>query len=449
MSEPRLSHSPHLSDLTRGWQKLSQSLTFKLFSMSFLLLIALIPVAFIQGLVSEREHLQVNASQEINRKWSDPQTIAGPILTVPWQRQVTREKGQSRTESGYLHLLPQQLTIDGQLQPESLHRGIYRLTVYSAQLKLSGHFAAQSFTALPIAAEHIRWEQAFVSLGLSDLRGIQESVRITWGKQQRVFDPGSVTDQLYKSGIHTRVPLSPLARKTNIPFTLHLKIKGTEKLFFMPVGQETRVHLAAPWGHPSFDGAFLPDQRQVSARNFSAHWKILHLNRNYPQLWQDAQYSLEGSASGVWLMEPLSHYHKVMRSVKYALFFIGLTFLTFFLIEMLTGRLVHPLQYLLIGFAICVFYTLLLSMSELIGFEKAYAIAAGMTVALISCYSAGFLRHSGLAILSTGTLTTLYGFIYILIDQQDYALLIGSLGLFVILALVMFCSLRLPEQTTA
>lgn len=441
MQEPNL--PPLLPDLGAKWRKTRNSVTFKLFSIFGLLLVSMIPVAFVQGLVSERQQLQNTAMQEVNQKWAGQQTLAGPILTLPYRRSYTNDKKQTFTSTEYLHLLPARLDISGKMNPEILHRGIYDMIVYTSDLQLKGHFDSEEFKNLPVAAENLLWNQAFVSLGISDLRGIKDTVKLNWNGKAHSFDPGAVTDHLYEAGIHTRVPLNDKLRLSRVPFELNLALKGNQQLFFMPVGKETRIGLKAPWPDPSFDGAFLPDTRNISTQGFDANWQVLHLNRNFPQLWQGKQYSFEGSAFGVHLIQPVDHYLKVERSVKYALFFIGLTFLTFFFVEVLTKRLVHPLQYLLVGFALCVFYTLLLSISEQLGFEKAYAISATMTISLVTAYAAGFLRSLSLTAVTGGVLLSLYGFIYVILNQQDYALLMGSLGLFVVLALVMFFSRRL------
>lgn len=441
MQDP--SQIPLLPDLGAKWRKTRSSVTFKLFSIFGLLLISMIPVAFVQGLVSERQQLQTSAMEEVNQKWAGQQTIAGPVLTLPYRRSYTNDKKQTYTSTEYLHLLPAKLEIGGAMSPETLHRGIYDMIVYTSDLQLKGYFDPEQFRNLPVAPENLLWNQAFVSLGISDLRGIKDTVKLNWAGKGQSFDPGTVTEHLYASGIHTPVKLSPEQRAGRVPFDLKLSLKGNQQLFFMPVGKETRISLKAPWPDPSFDGAFLPDKRNVSATGFDASWQVLHLNRNFPQLWQGKQYSFDGSAFGVHLIQPVDHYLKVERSVKYALFFIGLTFLTFFFVEVLTKRMVHPLQYLLIGFALCVFYTLLLSISEQLGFETAYGISAAMTIVLVTAYAAGFLRSLPLTAVTGGVLVSLYAFIYVILNQQDYALLMGSLGLFVVLALVMFFSRRL------
>lgn len=442
-SRPDYTGEPPLPDLRPAWARLRQSVSFKLFAMLGLLLISLIPVAFVQDLVRERQNLQHSVTEDVNNKWAGQQTLAGPVLTLPYRKVVLNDKKQALTTRAYLHILPQKLEISGKMLPETLHRGIYDMIVYRGDLHLQGHFEPRQFQNLPVPAADLQWEQAFVSLGIPDLRGIEETVLLNWAGRQTPFDPGTVTDHLYASGIHAPVMLDAQTRGRRMAFSLDLELKGNQQLYVTPVGQETVVRLQAPWPDPSFDGAFLPDQRQVSAAGFEAQWKVLHLNRNFPQLWEDKQYSFDGSAFGVHLILPVDHYLKVMRSVKYAIFFIGLTYLTFFFVEILTRRLVHPLQYLLVGFALCVFYTLLLSISEHLGFDRAYLISALMTIALITSYAAGFLRSWPLTGLMGGILTVLYGFIYVIIYQEDYALLGGSLGLFVVLALVMFFSRRL------
>lgn len=432
---------------TLNFKKIRHSVTFKLFSMLFLLLMAMIPVAFVQSLVNERQGLQREAEQEVNQKWADQQTLQGPVLSVPYDQITvsTEENGKKKTikTRRFMHVLPEKLAIKGDLQPQKLHRGIYDIVVYSSTLNLQGHFDTTLLNHLSIPDESIHWSQAFISLGLSDLRGIEESIVMQWAGTKKVFDPGTVTDQLFEKGVHVPVVLAEKTLSKKVSFALDLKLKGNQRLFFAPVGKETEVQLKAPWGSPSFDGAFLPTERTVTEADFNARWKVLHLNRNYPQFWENAQYKFEDSYFGVHLIEPVDHYHKVERSVKYALFFMGLTFLTFFFVEVITKRLVHPLQYLLVGFALSVFYTLLLSISEQIGFDRAYGIASVMTVGLITAYAAGFLKSQRLTLAMGSILSSLYAFIYVIIYQQDYALLMGSLGLFSVLALVMFFSRQL------
>ncbi len=436
-----------VENMGKNLKKMRHSVTFKMFSMLFLLMVAMIPVAFVQSLVNERQSLQRSTQREISQKWADQQTLQGPVLSIPYDKIIINDNKKVIKSRHFMHLLPDTLNVEGQMEPQKLHRGIYDIVVYNSDISLAGAFNTTPLKQMTVAPENIHWDQAFVSMGLSDLRGIEESIQLQWGSTKKIFDPGTVTDDLYSKGVHVMTPLQSNALQKKIPFSLAVKLKGNQRLFFTPVGKETQVKLQAPWGSPSFDGAFLPDDREVLENDFNASWKVLHLNRNYPQHWEGKQYTMNDSAFGVYLIEPLDHYHKVERSVKYALFFIGLTFLTFFFVEVLTRRMVHPLQYLLVGFALSVFYTLLLSISEHLGFDAAYGIAAVMTVGLITAYAAGFLKSGRLTAAMGTILTTLYTFIYVIIYQQDYALLMGSLGLFGVLALVMFFSRKMDLNT--
>jgi inner membrane protein len=206
----------------------------------------------------------------------------------------------------------------------------------------------------------------------------------------------------------------------------------------MPVGRETTVQVGGSWGNPSFVGAYLPEERSVEPNKFLASWKVLHLNRNYPQQWTGASVNLKESAFGIKLLMGLDEYQKTMRSAKYAIMFIVLTFLSFFMAEVLNKRIIHPIQYVLIGLALTIFYTLLLSISEQTNFNRAYLLSSAATIALIGLYTRSVLNSILAAAIITGILAVLYGFLFIVLQLQDYALLLGSIGLFLILALVMY-----------
>ena len=201
--------------------------------------------------------------------------------------------------------------------------------------------------------------------------------------------------------------------------------------------------MTSNWNTPSFDGAFLPDKRDINTSGFNASWKILHLNRNYPQSWLNNSFSVNNSAFGINLLLPIDNYTKTDRSIKYAILFIALTFLIFFFLELLNNKSVHPLQYILIGFALCLFYVLLLSISEHINYTLSYIIASVMTIGLITWYSLSILHDKKLSFLVGGNLVLLYSFIFTIIQLEDFSLLMGSIGLFLILALVMYFSKKI------
>jgi inner membrane protein len=292
-----------------------------------------------------------------------------------------------------------------------------------------------------IEPQAVLWNEARVLLGINDARGLEEEVSLQWNNTPLKLDAGMPDNGAIRGGLSVPVAITG---EGGAAFSMSLKLRGSQQLFFTPVGKTTDVTLRSSWKHPAFDGKYLPDQTAaINEKGFNAHWRILAVSRAYPQYWKENPVELQASSFGVRLIQPADSYLKTARSVKYAILFIALTFIVFFFLEVLQKRLVHPLQYLLVGFALCVFYTLLLSISEYTGFNTAYAIAATATVSLVGLYVQG-LFHSTRTALGFGVaLGGLYGYIYILIQLEDFALLFGSIGLFIILAILMYYSRKI------
>jgi len=241
--------------------------------------------------------------------------------------------------------------------------------------------------------------------------------------------------------VKKRIQIDSLPEK--LDFIFGISVNGIEEVTFGPIGKETNFHLNSSWKDPSFDGKFLPNKRKVNENGFSADWKVLHINRNYPQGWTGDDYEVRGTSFGVKLQLPVDVYQKSMRVAKYAILFIVLTFLVFFFVEILNKILIHPIQYILVGLALVLFYVLLLAFSEQIIFDYAYILSAVMTISLILFYCRSILKSWALAAMTASILTVLYAFIFILIQIQDYALLFGSLGIFLILAITMYFSRKI------
>lgn len=275
------------------------------------------------------------------------------------------------------------------------------------------------------------------------MRGIRQSIGLKWNENDLLFNPGIRSNDIFSSGVSVGVPINESYQSEKYGFSFSIDLNGSEQLNFIPLGRETKVSLASGWDSPSLDGAFLPTERQIKKDGFNAKWKILNLNRNYPQEWLGNGFDIYGSVFGVRLLLPVDSYHKTTRSVKYAVMFISLTFLVFFFVEVFNGKRIHPVQYLLVGLALCVFYTLLLSLSEHIGFGFAYLISSVATVVLITAYSRMILGRNISTLVMGAVLTSLYLFLYVLLQVQDYALLIGSVGLFVIMAIIMYLSTKI------
>jgi inner membrane protein len=395
----------------------------------------------VESIIYDRESRRQTAISEISEKWGAPQTIVGPVLSVPYLSESKDEQGKIVSTQSFVHFLPDSLQVNGKITPEKRTRGIYEVIVYQSDMQLSGQFSAiKSRAADIISAKTLQWNNSVLTIGIPDLRGIEEQIELQWNNEKKLFNTGVLMTDFTTSGVHVPVTLKD---NETIHFATRIQLKGSDKLYFTPVGKVTNLKLASSWANPSFDGSFLPDTRNVTAEGFTADWKVLHLNRNFPQTWLNQSGDIAASGFGVNLLLPVDSYQKATRATKYAILFIALTFIAFFFNEMRgTGR-VHPFQYVLIGLALVIFYTLLISMSEYLGFNSAYWIAAAMTVGLVTLYARSLFPSSVMSNLIGGTLVLLYVFLFTLIQLQDYALLIGSLGLFAILAGLMYLSKKI------
>ncbi len=426
------------------------------FFIGFLILLLLIPTFMIQSLISEREGRKTEVVREVSSKWGNSQQLIGPILRIPFyeisQTEITNAAGKKETEKtktlDYAYFLPNQLVINGLVNPEKRSRGIYEIVVYSSKMRFEGDFTGISFDQFKVSPENILWKDASILLTLSDFRGIEEDIELDWNGNKSAFSSGvklpfDEQSNNYLSGISTPVVINDEG-KGKYTFRFETNLKGSESLNFIPVGKTTNVTLKSNWPNPSFVGSFLPDKRTISTNGFSASWKVLHLNRDFPQQWSGVTpTSLNQSSFGVNLITPNDSYQQSSRSVKYAILIIALTFMAFFFIEILNQKRVHPFNYILIGLALCIFYTLLISISEFLSFNISYFLASLMTIGLVFLYSKSIFQNTRLAGMVSLIMLTLYGFIFVIIQLEDTALLIGSIGLFLILAITMYISRKI------
>jgi inner membrane protein len=463
--------------LMRASTWVRNSVTLKLASIGILLLLLLIPSSMVQDLITERAASRDTATEEISAQWGGAQLLLGPVLVLPYRAMET-QNGHTSQVTRYVCLLPDTLNSTGHLTPERRHRGIYEAVVYRAQLRVQGVFQSPPLVDLGVSAADVRWPEAFVALGLSDLKGIRSNLRLRWDGQLRSFEPGvpasevlpfgtapSVSTQVgavlegrsyhrrteednndpntAADGLSALVPLPDAAAlMQRHTFSFDLDLNGSTGLLQAPLGRQTTLHLSAPWADPSFIGAFLPVQRTVQPQQFTADWRVFHLNRNYPQHWRtsDARPNVDDSTFGVRLLVPVNEYQKTMRAAKYALLPLALTFLAFFFVEILNHRRIHPFQYLLVGLALVIFYVLLLALAEQMVFDVAYSLSALTIVGLVTAYAAASFRQRRPTLATAGVLALVYSFVFVVLQLQDYALLVGSLGLVVVLAVVMFLS---------
>jgi len=423
-------------------QKFTQSITFKALTVVVLTLALLIPKAMITGLIEERQERSEETIRKINEKWSNPQTICGPVLTLPYDTKITEYEtvnGQVKQKTSLrkdeMNITPSSVNMDVELFPETKYYGIYKTTLYRSELNISG-----SFDNLDEFDKYEgRWKDAYITIGISDLKGLVSNAELTVnGKKYAVEADGNTN---WFRGNTLKIPLKNFEKSPEKnEFSCKLTLNGSESINFIPVGRTTGINVSGKWAAPGFVGNFSP-QSTIEGDRFSAKWHILHFNRNIPETWDNrtSMYFSETSF-GVRLVETVDHYQQNMRSAKYALMFIALTFVVFFFVELLTKKKIHLVQYLLVGIALILFYSLLLSISEQIGFALAYLIASFATIGLITAYAYSIFRN----VMQTGILTVilclLYTFLFVILQLEDIALLIGSIGMFIILGIIMFVS---------
>ncbi len=420
---------------------LRNSATIKIISIGILVLVLLIPASMISSLLRERESRRDAVVQEINQKWGNSQTVTGPFFTVPYKSFYKDKNDKLQYSIKYFHILPEKLDIKGNVFPHIRYRSIYEAVLYTCHLEFKGIFTVPRLNQLNIEDKNILWGKSIFSIGITDMRGIKRNIEITFGKNSYTVNPGLKTTDIASAGVSSLIPLSP--NDDSKPFSFKLTLNGSEQIQFTPMAKETNVTVQSDWASPSFNGAFLPVKRDISNNGFTATWQILHLNRNFPQYWTGNQYKVNESCFGFKLLITADVYQKATRLSKYALMFVVFTFSAFFFSEIINKNRIHPIQYLLIGLAVILFYVLQLAISEHLSFDYAYLISSLAITLLISGYSKGILRNKHFTLTVFSLLTILYMYLYIVLQLEDYALIMGSVGLLVVLSTIMFITRKI------
>lgn len=422
------------------WQK--NRLVIKSFFVAFLVLALLIPTFIIMYLVNERKERKQEVTWEISNKWSSAQTITGPFLCIPY----TDFGANNVVEKKYIYLLPEELNINGVIETEIRYRSIYKVPVFTARpLVIKGKFYNNSLASTSIVPASIKWNEAKLCFGITDLKGVKQQT-IKWNNQLLNMQSGLPDNNIVQQGVSVPLPLDSTFADSESSFSVELVLQGSEKLYCIPLGSNTSVHFSSSWANPAFDGKYLPDSETVSKKGFEADWVISKFNRDFPKAFtgsSNAANTVSESGFGVVLLSPFDAYAQTMRSLKYAILIIALTFFAYFFTEIFQKRPVHPFQYILIGMALVLFYTLLLSISEYLQFPLAYFIASSATVLLLSWYTQSIFKKAKTVFSFAIMLSILYLFIYVLIQMVDNALLFGSIGLFVLLAITMYLSRKI------
>ena len=429
------------------FSRMRQSQVLRLCLVGILTLVLQIPIFMISGLVTERQARRETAVQEVSSKWGGAQAITGPALVLPFvvHRPETSVSGEKtiHDETGYSVFLPKRLGVDGRIEAEFRNRGIFSIPVYSVKLAIEGEFTQPEFAQLGIDPSSVLWNRAYIALGISDVRAIREQSSISWNDRQFSFVPGSGGFLNNEPGVHASIEADPT--KPAFRFSFPVSLNGSQSFNLAPFAEQTVTHITSNSRSPNFQGSWLPTQRTVSDSGFDATWRISYLGRNYPQSWvsgADVRKAIDASRFGIELSDSVDHYRMADRSVKYAGLYILLTFAAIWLIEVLSRVRVHPIQYLMLGASLCVFYLLELSLSEHIAFPFAYAIACTSVIGMTALYSRVIFPNDRRGSVVAGCVTALYGYLFVVLTNEDNALLIGSIGLFVILAAIMYLTRR-------
>ncbi len=422
-------------------EKFSQSITMKGIIVFIMTVLLLIPGSMIENLIMERQQRSVEAIQLINEKWSLEQTVKGPVLVIPYQITTIDTENKPVIEHNKLIITPELLKMDVNLIPEERHLGIFKSILYKSKLNISGKFK-NPLQYLPQNAQ-VNRKEISVRIGVSDLRGLTNNVIFKMNNEVATAETGGINDAIGQGLVIMLNKSDSLFTENGADFSCSLNLNGSGSINFVPVGKNTQIQMKGSWAAPGFIGSFLPEYF-IDKDGFNAKWNILHFNRNIPESWTNGEVSsISDSSFGVNLVDTVNHYQQNLRSAKYALMFIALTFVVFFFVEVITRKKIHPVQYLLVGIALILFYSLLLSISEQLNFAIAYLIASFATISMITIYAHSIFKN----ITQTGILATilavLYIFLFVVLQLEDIALLIGSIGLFVILAIIMFVSRKI------
>jgi inner membrane protein len=432
------------------FNRIGESVLSKLGFIALFILLLLIPGGWIQDLIQERQNRQKEVMEEVSEKWSGSQLIEGPVLVLPYKTLLTKKdkSGKTSYEEALtnIYILPEVLDIKSKADPQILHRGIFDAVVYHAKIQVEGKFSQLELQKSGIKPAAILWDQAKVVLGLSDLKGLKNNPSIKLGNMNYEVEPDFETVRLFTHNLTIQPNLSA-EKNTALDFKFALDLQGSTELCFQHIGKNTTVSVAGNRNNPSFTGRYLPEQRKVLADSFTAVWKMPSFNRPFPQQWVAENTSLNTTKSdagfGVQFMLPLDQYQKTMRTAKYAVLLILLTFVALLTTELIQKKNVHLLQYALIGAAMTIYYTLLLSFAERIGFNLAYLLASCATIILISTFLYRLLNNRKPALIFGLILAMLYGFIFVIIQLQDLALMFGSIGLFLIITVMMYLSAKM------
>jgi inner membrane protein len=407
-----------------------------------LILVMLIPTFFISKLVQERQERYAAVVQEVSSKWAAAQTISAPFITVPYKKVVLNNDGKAVYENNTLVLLANKVDANSAVFAEPRKRSIYSVLLYKSTTKVNANFGFSIPASINLA--DIDFTKASINIAVSDYKGIEEEAKATINGSSVVLNVTPSIVDFGETVLSAPIALSQELLNTGVAFSTQLKLKGSESLHFIAASAAATYSINSAWSNPSFIGNFLPTQRTVKDSGFAATWTFNKANMPFAMAFEASSVkNLQSNTVGVNLIQSVNNYDKTTRSIKYAILIIGLSLALFFITEVMQKKPLHLVQYLLIGMALVIFYTLLLSLSEYVSFISSYSIAAAATIVLIGVYLHAHFKNISSTALFVAILSSLYVFVYVLINLEDTALLIGSIGLFIVLSLAMYASRKI------
>lgn len=431
-----------------------RSATVKVIAIGLLILALLIPIGMVKGVVYDRMQAASNAASDIRNSWGGQQLVAGPLLRLPYKAEAKNSHGGVYLVDQYALLVADELTGDAKVEVENRYRGIHEVPVYQTELEINVRFDLKLLERLNLPPDAINWSLAEIVTGMADPAAMNEVPQLVSATHKVEFAGTSHQieglPKLLSAPVGPALTMRPDA--DTFSANIRLSFNGTERLQFVPFAEQSQLSVSADWPSPSFSGRRLPATRSINEDGFEASWESTSIGRNIPASWVEGRATPDMHLDGVFgvrFMTPIGLYQLMDRALKYAIMFIGLTFITYFLMETVAKIRLHPLQYLLVGLANSLFYLLLLSLAEHIGFGPAYVISATGSAALIVSYSLTVLATKQRTSVMAAVLFGLYGFLYLTLMAESFALLAGSIGLWFVLGAIMFLTRKVDWYTAA
>ena len=454
----------HISNPSR-WellQKLVSSTGFRLALITLVGLLMLLPLFLVKQVIQERNQYHTAVIHDMATTWGKPQTLIGPVLVIPYVEHIkrvdtiTEPTGEKKVVSNdtfndhTLLLLPKELEIRTDIKTEQQRQDMYEALVYQSTISVTGSFDHSNVLDDGEGERRILWENAYVAFGLSDTKAVDVTSGFFWDNEKVKLEPGSQLASLLPTGFH-----APLKANTSTEnahqFKLTLNVRGSEGLFFAPLGETTKLRITSAWRHPNFSGHLLPAKHIINDQGFNAEWQTPYLVRNYPQQWElDGKQSpdLNQLTVGVNLEEPDTLYNQLLNAAAYGMVFVGLLFLTLFILEtQILQRPIAMIHYVLSGLMLAAFYVILLTLAEHIPFLHAYVSAASLTVLILTLYASQLLTSKKQVAFVALLLAALYATLYFLLEQPAYVLPVGTGLLLLTLLGIMYFARRAKPVT--